>query len=76
MLKEMCLFLSRPGFIVTSKSWINEIFACAIHQEAKRVVVLRLHDTVESFPTGIKFSPRCKNRGELTPVLVTHSDSM
>ena len=33
----------------------------------KRVVVSRLHDTAASFRTGVKFSPRCKNRGELTP---------
>ena len=33
----------------------------------KRVVVSRLHDTVARFRTGVKFSPRCKNRGELTP---------
>ena len=33
----------------------------------KRVVVSRLHDTVATFCTGVKFSPRYKNRGELTP---------
>jgi len=33
----------------------------------KWVVVSRLHDTVEIFRTGVKFSPRCENRGELTP---------
>ena len=33
----------------------------------KRVVVSRLHDTVARFRTGVKFSPRCENRGELTP---------
>ena len=33
----------------------------------KRVVVARLHDTVARFRTGVKFSPRYKNRGELTP---------
>ena len=32
----------------------------------KRVVVSRLHDTVAKFPTGVKFSPRYNNRGELT----------
>ena len=32
----------------------------------KRVVVLRLHDTVARFCTGVKFSPRYENRGELT----------
>ena len=31
------------------------------------VVVSRLHDTVARFRTGVKFSPRCENRGELTP---------
>ena len=33
----------------------------------KRVVVSRLHDTVARFRTGVKFSPRYENRGELTP---------
>ena len=33
----------------------------------KRVVVSRLHDTVARFRTGVKFSPRHENRGELTP---------
>ena len=33
----------------------------------KRVVVSRLHDTAARFRTGVKFSPRYKNRGELTP---------
>ena len=33
----------------------------------KRVVVSRLHDTAARFRTGVKFSPWCKNRGELTP---------
>ena len=33
----------------------------------KRVVVSRLHDTIARFRTGVKFSPRYKNRGELTP---------
>ena len=33
----------------------------------KRVVVSRLHDTAARFHTGVKFSPRYKNRGELTP---------
>ena len=33
----------------------------------KRVVVSRLHDTVAKSRTGVKFSPRCENRGELTP---------
>ena len=32
----------------------------------KRVVVLRLHDTIARFRTGVKFSPRYNNRGELT----------
>ena len=32
----------------------------------KRVVVSRLHDTAARFRTGVKFSPRYKNRGELT----------
>ena len=34
---------------------------------SKWVVVSRLHDTVARFCTGVKFSPRCENRGELTP---------
>ena len=33
----------------------------------KWVVVSRLHDTVAGFRTGVKFSPQCENRGELTP---------
>ena len=33
----------------------------------KRVVVSRFHDTAARFHTGVKFSPRYKNRGELTP---------
>ena len=33
----------------------------------KRLVVSRLHDTVARFRTGVKFSPRYKNRSELTP---------
>ena len=33
----------------------------------KRVVVSRLHDTVARFRTGVKFSPRYENRGELMP---------
>ena len=33
----------------------------------KRVVVSRLHDTDARFRTRGKFSPRYKNRGELTP---------
>ena len=33
----------------------------------KRVVVSRLHDTVATFCIGVKFSPRYKNWGELTP---------
>ena len=32
-----------------------------------RVIVSRLHDTVARFRTGVKFSPRYNNRGELTP---------
>ena len=33
----------------------------------KRVVVSHLHDTVARFCTGVKFSPRYENGGELTP---------
>ena len=33
----------------------------------KWVVVSRLHDSVARFRTGVKFSPRCENRCELTP---------
>ena len=32
----------------------------------KRVVISRLHDAVARFRTGVKFSPRCNNRGEFT----------
>ena len=31
------------------------------------VVVSRLRDTVPRFRPEVKFSPRCENRGELTP---------
>ena len=31
------------------------------------IVVSRLHDTVTRFRIGVKFSPRFKNRDELTP---------
>ena len=34
---------------------------------SKRVMVSCLHDTTARFRTGVKFSPRYKNRGELTP---------
>ena len=37
----------------------------------KRVVVLRLHDTVARFLTGVKFSPRYNNPVELTPGWLT-----
>ena len=33
----------------------------------KLLVVSRLHDTVARFRTGVEFSPRYENRGELTP---------
>ena len=33
----------------------------------KRVFVSRLHDTVARFRTGVTFSPRYNNWGELTP---------
>ena len=33
----------------------------------KWVVISRLHDTTARLRTGVKFSPRYKNRGELTP---------
>ena len=33
----------------------------------KTVVVTRLHDTVVRFRTGVKFSPRYNNQGELMP---------
>ena len=33
----------------------------------KRVVVSRLHDTAARFRTGVKFAPRYRNLGELTP---------
>ena len=32
----------------------------------KRVVVSCLHDTVAKSRTGVTFSPRCENQGELT----------
>ena len=33
----------------------------------KRAVISLLHDTVARFRTGVKFSSRYNNRGELTP---------
>ena len=33
----------------------------------KWVVVSRLKETVARFRTGVKFSPRCENRGDPTP---------
>ena len=33
----------------------------------KRVVISRLRDAVARFRTGVQFSPRCNNQGELTP---------
>ena len=33
----------------------------------KRVIVSHLHDTIERFHTGVKFSPWYNNQGELTP---------
>ena len=35
--------------------------------QPERVDVSRLHDTVAKSRTGVKFSPRCDNRGELPP---------
>ena len=54
----------------------SQHYACAtrsslpgdrFHTETKRVVFSRLHDTVARFRTGVTFSPRYNNRGELTP---------
>ena len=54
----------------------REHYACAtrsslptdqFHTEIVCVVVSRLHDTAARFRAGVKFSPRYKNRGELTP---------
>ena len=40
-----------------------------VHREEKRVVVLRLHDTVARSRTGMKFSLRDNNRSELAPLI-------
>ena len=43
----------------------------SVHREAHSLpkrLALRLHDTVARFRTGKKFSLRCRNRVELTPV--------
>ena len=42
----------------------------------KRLVVSLLHDTVARFSTGVKFSPRYNNRGELTPGWLDASDNI
>ena len=49
----------------------RERYACATRSSlpadrfhTKRVVVSCLHDTVARFRTGVKFSPRYKNRGD------------
>ena len=50
---------------------ITHALPVSVHRQTdftpKRVFVLRLHDTVASFRTGAKFSPRYNNWGELTP---------
>ena len=50
---------------------ITQALLVPVHRQTdlkpKRVDVLRLHDNVARFRTGVKFSPRYKNRGELTP---------
>ena len=61
---------------LTKPSWIDKNYACATRSSLpvvylqtdftpKRVVVSRLHDTVAKARTGVEFSPRCENRGEL-----------
>ena len=59
---------------LTKPSWIDKIthaLPVPVYLQTdftpKRVVVSRLHDTVASFRTGVKFSPRYNNRGGLTP---------
>ena len=60
-----CLFIwSLHGSIVTSTSWINEIYACTIHRKAEA----SLHDTLARFRPGLKFSPRVNYLGRLAPV--------
>ena len=43
------------------------VYSVVILYTPKCVAVSRLHDTVARFRTGVKFSPRYNNRGELTP---------
>ena len=40
-----------------------------VHREEKRVVVLRLQDTVARSRTAMKFSLRDNNRSELAPLI-------
>ena len=50
---------------------ITHALPIPVHQQTyfppKSLVVSHLHDNVARFPTRVKFSPRCNNRGELTP---------
>ena len=50
---------------------ITLTFPVSVYQQTeftpKYVVVSRLHNTVTKFRTGVKFSPRYNNRGDLTP---------
>ena len=59
---------------LTKPSWIDKItyaLPVPVYLQTdftpKRVVLSRLHYTVAKSRTGVKFSPRCENRGELTP---------
>ena len=50
---------------------ITHVLPVPVYQQTdfppKWVVLSRLHDTAARFRTGVKFSPRYKNQGELTP---------
>lgn len=52
-------------------SWIEENYLFQSTEAdfiPKRVVVLRIHETVARFLAGMEFSTRYSNRGELAPV--------
>ena len=50
---------------------ITHALLVPVHQKTyftpKCVAILRLHDTIARFHTGVKFLPQYNNRGELMP---------
>ena len=61
------LKLTKPSWIDKNRHELPVPVYLQTDFTPKRMVVSRLHDTVAKSPTGVKFSPRCENRGELTP---------